>query len=282
MKIIPTLVTSLSLVAAFAALAPHTAHAEDKRPTKKTAKNDDADKKSAKSDDADKKTARSDDSEKKIAKNDGAEKKVAKNDDADKNPVDVDIDKELYKNDPPKSSDDSKSSAEATDSSKVDADKGEPKVKEKPSLGPQGALYTAASVSANPYVLFGYFPVKDFTIAAGMGMSINGNGGATSPLTELKGNANANVGADVVLAAMYFVVDKHPFAMGPEVVVVGSVAPGSPFDTTIVEPMWGLRYAPWAAPIAIGTDVGVSIAMVHGAKPVAGLTTSGLDIVFAF
>jgi hypothetical protein len=154
--------------------------------------------------------------------------------------------------------------------------------KEKPSLGPQGALYTAAAVSANPYVLFGWFPAKDFTVAAGLGLSINGNGSALSPLTGLKGDSNANVGSDLVLAAMYFVVDKFPFAMGPEIVVIGSVAPGSPFDMTIVEPMWGLRYAPWNAPIAIGTDVGMSIAMAKGAKPIAGLTTSGLDIVFAF
>jgi hypothetical protein len=309
MKIITTLVTSVSLTAALAALAPHLAHADDK-PTKTEQKRP-------------KPTAKNND---KTSKNDGAnaDDKSTKSDAADKNAVDIEIDRELYKNDTPKNapkraprserakSDDSKSEDAKIDDSKsdkndasksdsdrsdadksdakidvrvsdkVDADKADVKEKEKGSLGPQGAMYTAASVSTSPYVLFGYFPAKDFTIAAGAGVSINGNGGATSPLTELKGNSNANVAADLVLAAMYFVVDKHPFATGPEVVVIGSMAPGSPFDTTVVEPMWGFRYAPWAAPIAIGTDVGVSIAMAHGAKPVAGLTTSGLDIVFAF
>jgi hypothetical protein len=154
--------------------------------------------------------------------------------------------------------------------------------KEKPSLGPQGAVYTGASVSATPYILLGWFPAKDFTIAGGLGMSINGNGSATSPLTGLKGNTNATVGADLVLAMAYFVIDKFPFAMGPELVVTGSLAPGNPFDTTVVSPMLALRYAPWAAPVAIGTDLGVAIAMVHGEKPTAGLTTNGLDIIFAF
>jgi hypothetical protein len=149
-------------------------------------------------------------------------------------------------------------------------------------MGPEGVGYTAASVSATPYILLGYFLAKDFTVAGGLGMSINGNGSATSPLTGLKGDSNATVGADLVMAAAYFVVDKFPFAMGPEIVVTGSVAPGRPFDTAVVSPMIALRYAPWAAPVAIGTDLGVAIAMVHGEKPTAGLTTSGLDILFAF
>jgi hypothetical protein len=113
-------------------------------------------------------------------------------------------------------------------------------------------------------------------------MSINGNGSATSPLTGLKGDSGATVGADLVMAAAYFIVDKFPFAAGPELVVTGSMAPGMPFDTTVVSPMIALRYAPWAAPVAIGTDLGVAIAMVHGEKPTAGLTTNGLDILFAF
>ena len=150
------------------------------------------------------------------------------------------------------------------------------------SLGPQGAVYTGASVSATPYILLGWFPAKDFTVAGGLGLSINGNGGASSPLTGLKGDSGATVGSDIVLAMAYFIVDKFPFAAGPEIVVTGSIAPGNPFDTTVVSPMLALRYAPWAAPVAIGTDLGVAIAMVHGAKPTAGLTTNGLDILFAF
>jgi hypothetical protein len=152
----------------------------------------------------------------------------------------------------------------------------------KPLVGPEGAAYAGASVSASPYILLGYFLAKDFTVAGGLGLSINGNGGATSPLTGLKGDSNAMVGSDLVLAMAYFVIDKFPFAMGPEVVVTGSMAPGNPFDTTIVSPMIALRYVPWSAPVAIGTDLGIAIAMVHGEKPTAGLTTNGLDIIFAF
>jgi hypothetical protein len=163
-----------------------------------------------------------------------------------------------------------------------DEDKPPPPAKAEKLVGPEGAAYAGASVSATPYILLGYFLAKDFTVAGGLGMTINANGGATSPLTGLKGDSNANVGADVVLAMAYFIVDKFPFAMGPEVVFTGSVAPGNPFDTAVISPMWALRYAPWAAPVAIGTDLGVAISMVHGEKATAGLTTNGLDIIFAF
>jgi hypothetical protein len=70
--------------------------------------------------------------------------------------------------------------------------------------------------------------------------------------------------------------------MGPELNFIGSLSPNYPMTMVIFTPMWALRYAPWKAPIAIGTGVGMSLAFEKGAKPVASLSTQGLDIVYAF
>lgn len=163
-----------------------------------------------------------------------------------------------------------------------DAPSGAPKAPKPAILGPQGAFFTGAAVSTTPALLFGVFPLDHFATTAGFGMTYNANGFPTSPLTGIKGAANNKFGADFMLDAMYFVVDKAPFAMGPELNFIGSLSPNYPLTVTVLTPMWALRYAPWRAPIAIGTGLGCAFAFEKGAKPVASLATQGLDIVYAF
>lgn len=154
---------------------------------------------------------------------------------------------------------------------------------EKPAyLGPQGAWYTGAAVSSTPAILLGYFPVDHLATTVGLGLEYNANGAPASPLTGIKGTANNHVGADLFLDVIYFVHDKAPFAMGPELNFIGSLAPNYPMSVVVVTPMWALRYAPWKAPVAIGTGLGMSMAFAKNEKPVLGLATQGLDIVYAF
>ena len=149
-------------------------------------------------------------------------------------------------------------------------------------MGPQGTFFTGASVSALPAVLFGYFPVDHLATTVGLGFTYDANGSPTSPLTGIKGAANNRVGSDMFLDVIYFVQDKVPFAMGPELNFIGSLSPNYPMTAVVLTPMWALRYAPWKAPVAIGTGLGVSFTFVRDMKPMASLATQGLDIVYAF
>jgi hypothetical protein len=149
-------------------------------------------------------------------------------------------------------------------------------------LGPQGAFFTGAAVSATPAWLLGFFPVDHLATTVGLGFTYNGNGAPSSPLTAVKGAPNNHVGSDLFLDVLYFVHDRAPFAMGPEMNVITSLSPNYPATVILVTPLWALRYAPWKAPIAIGTGLGMSIAFTRGAQPVASLATQGLDIVYAF
>jgi hypothetical protein len=154
--------------------------------------------------------------------------------------------------------------------------------KHKASMGPQGAFFTGAAVSSLPAVLLGYFPVDDLATTVGLGFSYNGNGGVISPLTGVKGTANNKIGEDLFLDLIYFVHDQGPFAMGPELNFISSLSPDYAGSTIVLTPMWALRYAPWKAPIAIGTGLGVGFTFTKGAQPVASLATQGLDLVYAF
>jgi MYXO-CTERM domain-containing protein len=151
-----------------------------------------------------------------------------------------------------------------------------------PYLGPQGAWYTGAAVSTTPAALLGYFPVDHLATTVGLGFMYDANGSPTSPLTGIKGDSNNKVGSDLFLDVLYFVHDQAPFAMGPELNFIGSLSPNYPMTAVILTPMWALRYAPWKAPIAIGTGLGVSFTFVRDMKPMASLATQGLDIVYAF
>jgi hypothetical protein len=137
-------------------------------------------------------------------------------------------------------------------------------------------------VSTTPALLFGYFPIDHLATTVGLGFQYDGNGSPTSPLTGIKGDSNNRIGSDLFLDVLYFVHDVAPFAMGPELNFIGSLSPNYPMTMVIVTPLWALRYAPWKAPIAIGTGLGMSLAFEKGAKPVASLATQGLDIVYAF
>lgn len=154
--------------------------------------------------------------------------------------------------------------------------------KKKAYMGHQGTFFTGASVSSLPAVLFGYFPVDELATTVGLGFTYNGNGVPESPLTGVKGAVNNKVGSDLFLDVIYFAHDEGPFAMGPELNFIGSLSPNVPMMASVLTPMWALRYAPWKAPIAIGTGLGVSFTFVKGAQPIAALATQGLDIVYAF
>lgn len=154
--------------------------------------------------------------------------------------------------------------------------------KHKASMGPQGAIFTGAAVSSLPVVLLGVFPVDDLATTVGLGFTYNGNGSAISPLTGVKGTPNNKIGEDLFLDVIYFVHDQGPFAMGPELNFISSLSPDYAGSVVVLTPMWALRYAPWKAPIAIGTGVGVGFTFQKGMQPVASLSTQGLDLVYAF
>jgi hypothetical protein len=149
-------------------------------------------------------------------------------------------------------------------------------------MGHAGTVFTGASVSSLPAVLLGYFPADELATTVGLGFTYNGNGFPTSPLTGVKGAENNRVGSDFMLDVMYFVTDNGTFAMGPEFNFIGSLSPNYPLTAIVITPMWALRYAPWKAPVAIGTGLGVGFTLAKGQQPIASLATQGLDIVYAF
>jgi hypothetical protein len=129
----------------------------------------------------------------------------------------------------------------------------------------------------------------------GIGSSFGGD----SPVAFLAGNTNAilwgaglifaydgnamtdKTHANLVLSLGYMVHNQFPFAMGPEVDWIPSLAP-SAFDTNSVRAGWALWYAPWNIPAVVGTAVFVNFDIASGKSAVVTSVTPAVRIVFGF
>lgn len=114
------------------------------------------------------------------------------------------------------------------------------------------------------------------SLLLGVGLAWEHNGNGLAPMSTDKDQAS------VVLTAAYMLHNQVPFAMGPEIALVATLAPGSPFDNITVVPGWAFWYAPWKAPIAIGTALDVALTFPKGGSAIIATTTPAVRIVFGF
>jgi hypothetical protein len=116
-------------------------------------------------------------------------------------------------------------------------------------------------------------------ITWGIGVDFKYDGNA------MVGAANPNgdkTTASAVLSLGYMVHNQFPFAMGPEINFIPSIAPKS-FDTNVVQAGWALWYAPFNIPAVIGAAAFVQIVIPPSpAKQIVTTVTPAVRIVFGF
>jgi len=88
--------------------------------------------------------------------------------------------------------------------------------------------------------------------------------------------------ADLVLSLGYMVHNQFPFAMGPEVNFIPSLAPKA-FDINVIQAGWAFWYAPFNIPAVIGTAAFVQVVIPPSpGKAVVTTVTPAVRIVFGF
>lgn len=88
--------------------------------------------------------------------------------------------------------------------------------------------------------------------------------------------------ADLVLSLGYMVHNQFPFAMGPEVDFIPTLAPKA-FDTNVIRAGWAFWYAPFNIPCVIGTAAFVQVVIPPSpAKQIVTTVTPAVRIVFGF
>ena len=122
----------------------------------------------------------------------------------------------------------------------------------------------------SPYVSLAFLPADHVLLAGGLRLNYNGN------LPTDKWATGAFV------AAEYMVVDKFPFAMGPQAMFEAKLSPGDAFSDINIGVGLGFWYAPWNAPVAIGSALAANINVVKGAKATFSLSTPAVRLVYVF
>jgi hypothetical protein len=79
----------------------------------------------------------------------------------------------------------------------------------------------------------------------------------------------------------YMVHDVLPFATGPEFTWATSVAPDA-FQVNVLLPGWAFWYAPFPAPLLVGTAMNANLTFLPGGEYTLGLATPGLRLAWLF
>lgn len=121
-----------------------------------------------------------------------------------------------------------------------------------------------------PGVVVGYVPMPHLAVAGGFGLSVPASGGVDS---------------NIVLVASYFFYDKFPFAIGPEVFYEGRISSStgaSPFSHHIIEAGIAFWYAPFSAPIGIGSVVHARVEIESGQNTTFSIATPTVRVFYIF
>lgn len=144
----------------------------------------------------------------------------------------------------------------------------------------QPAFFIAGSVADSTTWTIGATLPVGVTISVGLDINYNGNG-LPGPMGMPTDDKFAFSG---VLYGAYYLVNKFPIAIALEAAVVEPISPTAGSPATVIQPGIGFLYAPFPAPIVLGTGLDLQIVLpkADGAKPIIQTVTPGLRIVYAF
>jgi hypothetical protein len=146
--------------------------------------------------------------------------------------------------------------------------------------GDKQSFYISGGVADSPFFSIGTTLPNGLTFAVGLDVNYNGNGlpvpGATAPSSDKFAFTGLLYGA-------YYFYNKFPVGIAAEAAVIAPLSPQA-FQVTTIQPGIGFYYAPFPAPIVLGTglDVQINIFKDSNIKPTVSTLTPGVRIVYVF
>ena len=161
----------------------------------------------------------------------------------------------------------------------------EPAPAAEPIMFRSGLFGVLGAVSNSPTVLPAVTIADHAFVGVGIQFQWNLNGSADGSFSTGANPGDKHVNANLVVAGEYMVIDKLPFALGPEITVLGSLAPDRVFTQLTFLPGVAFWYAPFRAPLVLGSAVDAEIVTFNGPlAPKAQITvlTPGLRLGYIF
>jgi hypothetical protein len=141
--------------------------------------------------------------------------------------------------------------------------------------GDQQAFFISGGVADSTTWSIGTTLPAGVTISIGLDINYNGNG---LPM-RTDGKKFAFSG---VLYGAYYIVNKFPIGIAIEAALVEPLAPDEGSPVRVIQPGIGVFYAPFPAPIVLGSALDLQIVMPKGGSTTVQTVTPGLRIVYVF
>jgi hypothetical protein len=117
------------------------------------------------------------------------------------------------------------------------------------------------------------------TISVGLNINYNGNGLPVAGSATPSSDKFAFTG---ILYGAYYFYNKFPVGIAAEAAVVEPLSPKASDPFTIIQPGIGIFYAPFPAPIVLGSGLDLQITIPKNGSTVVQTVTPGLRIVYVF
>ena len=146
--------------------------------------------------------------------------------------------------------------------------------------GDQQAFFISGGVADSTTWSLGTTLPAGVTISVGLDINYNGNG-LPGPTGTPGSDKFALSG---VLYGAYYIVNRFPIGIAIEAALVEPLSPTVGSPATVIQPGIGIFYAPFPAPIVLGSGLDLQIVLpkADGAKPIIQTVTPGLRIVYVF
>lgn len=143
--------------------------------------------------------------------------------------------------------------------------------------GDEQAFFISGGVADSTTWSIGTTLPAGVTISIGLDINYNGNGlpGPMGPTTD-------KFAFSGVLYGAYYIVNKFPIGIAAEAAIVEPLSPTAGSPATVIQPGIGIFYAPFPAPIVLGSGLDLQIVIPKGGSTVVQTVTPGLRIVYVF
>lgn len=140
--------------------------------------------------------------------------------------------------------------------------------------GDQQAYFISGGVGDSNFWTIGTTLPAGVTISVGLDFTYNSNG--------LAMGSTDKVAFSGVLYGAYYLYNKFPVGIAAEAALVEPISPTAGSPATTVVPGLAILYAPFPAPIVLGSALDVNISFVKGGGTIVQTVTPGLRIVYVF
>ncbi|HEY6176555.1 MAG TPA: hypothetical protein VIX73_18995 [Kofleriaceae bacterium] len=140
--------------------------------------------------------------------------------------------------------------------------------------GDKQGFFMSGGVADGAFWALGTTFPSGLALSAGVDINYDGNG--------LTMGSSDKFAFSALLYGAYYVVNKFPVGIAPEVAVILPISPTAGSPATIVQPGIGVFYAPFPVPLVFSSALDLAIVIPKTGSTAIHTVTPGLRLIYVF